>query len=172
LRAHPGRTVREIMRPPLFVPGTRQVEDVLADMKRLKTHLAVVLDEYGGTAGLVTMEDLLEEIVGPIYDEYDPQDKARPAGAPQLDGAMPISEFNSEYSENLDDTDYTTIGGYVFGQLGRLPRPGDRVPAGRHGLEVVEMEGRRVKALRLHSPQPDTAPRPEPPVARRESRAS
>ena len=68
------------MRPPLFVPGTREVEDVLADMKRLKTHLAVVLDEYGGTAGLVTMEDLLEEIVGPIYDEYDPQDGPLPAG--------------------------------------------------------------------------------------------
>ena len=70
------------MRPPLFVPGTREVEDVLADMKRLKTHLAIVLDEYGGTAGLVTMEDLLEEIVGPIYDEYDPQDRtAAPDGA-------------------------------------------------------------------------------------------
>jgi putative hemolysin len=170
LRSNPGRTVREIIRPPLFVPGTREVEDVLADMKRLKTHLAVVLDEYGGTAGLVTMEDLLEEIVGPIYDEYDPQDKARPAGVPQLDGAMPISEFNSEYGENLDDTDYTTIGGYVFGQLGRLPRAGDRVPAGRHALEVVEMEGRRVKALRLHSPQPETEP--ETPVASRESRTS
>ena len=170
LRAQPGRTVREIMRPPLFVPGTREVEDVLSDMKRLKTHLAVVLDEYGGTAGLVTMEDLLEEIVGPIYDEYDPQDKARPAGAPQLDGAMPISEFNSEYGETLDDTDYTTIGGYVFGQLGRLPRPGDRVQAGRHALEVVEMEGRRVKALRLHSPQPET--QTESPVAGRESRTS
>ncbi len=172
LRARPGRTVREIMRPPLFVPGTREVEDVLADMKRLKTHLAVVLDEYGGTAGLVTMEDLLEEIVGPIYDEYDPQDKARPAGAPQLDGAMPISDFNSEYGEHLDDTDYTTIGGYVFGQLGRLPRPGDRAPAGRHTLEVVEMEGRRVKALRLHAPPPATEPESESPAAGRESRAS
>jgi CBS domain containing-hemolysin-like protein len=172
LRAHPGRTVRENMRPPLFVPGTREVEDVLADMKRLKTHLAVVLDEYGGTAGLVTMEDLLEEIVGPIYDEYDPQVKARPAGAPQLDGAMPISDFNSEYGESLYDTDYTTIGGYVFGQLGRLPRPGDRVAAGAHLLEVVEMEGRRVKALRLHAPQPDTAPQSESPVAGRESSAS
>ena len=172
LRARPGRTVREIMRPPLFVPGTREVEDVLADMKRLKTHLAVVLDEYGGTAGLVTMEDLLEEIVGPIYDEYDPQDKARPAGAPQLDGAMPISDFNSEHGENLDDTDYTTIGGYVFGQLGRLPRPGDRVQAGRHVLEVVEMEGRRVKSLRLHGPPPGTEPESESPAAGRESRAS
>jgi CBS domain containing-hemolysin-like protein len=177
LRSQPGRTVREIIRreiirPPLFVPGTREVEDVLADMKRLKTHLAVVLDEYGGTAGLVTMEDLLEEIVGPIYDEYDPQVKAPPGGAPQLDGAMPITDFNSEYDENLDDTDYTTIGGYVFGQLGRLPRTGDRVPAGRHALEVVEMEGRRVKALRLHSPEPGPRQEPESPVAGRESRAS
>src|SRR5204863_800867 len=93
LRARRDGTVASIMRPPLFVPGTREVEDVLADMKRLKTHLAVVLDEYGGTAGLVTMEDLLEEIVGPIYDEYDPQDKGAPrAGGPLLDGAMPISD--------------------------------------------------------------------------------
>jgi putative hemolysin len=155
MRRQPGQTVRDIMRPPLFVPGTREVEDVLADMKRLKTHLAVVLDEYGGTAGLVTMEDLLEEIVGPIYDEYDPQDKASPRdGATRLDGAMPISEFNTEHDASLDDTDYTTIGGYVFGQLGRLPRPGDRVAAGQHVFEVVEMDGRRVKALRLHQAEP------------------
>jgi CBS domain containing-hemolysin-like protein len=162
LRSRPGVTVRTIMRPPLFVPGTREVEDVLADMKRLKTHLAVVLDEYGGTAGLVTMEDLLEEIVGPIYDEYDPQDKsAQPAGGPLLDGAMPISEFNTEYDETLDDTDYNTIGGYVFGQIGRLPRPGDRVPIGPRTLEVVDMDGRRVRTLRLHAPQPE----PEAPAA-------
>ncbi|MFL5496847.1 MAG: hemolysin family protein [Gemmatimonadales bacterium] len=155
MRRQPGQTVRDIMRPPLFVPGTREVEDVLADMKRLKTHLAVVLDEYGGTAGLVTMEDLLEEIVGPIYDEYDPQDKASPRdGATRLDGSMPISEFNAEHDASLDDTDYTTIGGYVFGQLGRLPRPGDRVAAGQHVFEVVEMDGRRVKTLRLHQAEP------------------
>ncbi|HYC33928.1 MAG TPA: hemolysin family protein [Gemmatimonadales bacterium] len=163
LRSRAGQPVRSVMRPPLFVPGTREVEDVLADMKRLKTHLAVVLDEYGGTAGLVTMEDLLEEIVGPIYDEYDPQDKAAPPdGAPRLDGAMPITAFNAEYDESLDDTDYTTIGGYVFGQLGRLPRVGDRVTAGTHNLEVLEMDGRRVQSLRLHSPPA------EAPVAGRE----
>ena len=85
---------------------------------------------------------------------------------------MPISEFNSEYGESLDDTDYTTIGGYVFGQLGRLPRPGDRVKAGKHALEVVEMEGRRVKSLRLHPAEPDTKLEAESPVAGRESRAS
>jgi CBS domain containing-hemolysin-like protein len=155
LRSKPDQMIRAIMRPPLFVPGTREVEDVLADMKRLKTHLAVVLDEYGGTAGLVTMEDLLEEIVGPIYDEHDTQDNDPPIeGVPQLDGTVSISEFNHEYEEALDHTDYTTIGGYVFGQLGRLPRPGDRVTAGSHTLEVVEMEGRRVKSLRVHKQQP------------------
>jgi CBS domain containing-hemolysin-like protein len=159
LRSRPGQTVRTIMRPPLFVPGTREVEDVLADMKRLKTHLAIVLDEYGGTAGLVTMEDLLEEIVGPIYDEYDRQDKAAPSdGGTRLDGATPITDFNAEFEESLDDTDYTTIGGYVFGQLGRLPKPGDRVSAGRHQLEVAEMDGRRVKSLRLLAPQPEHEP--------------
>jgi CBS domain containing-hemolysin-like protein len=160
LRAKPGQTVRTIMRPPLFVPGTREVEDVLADMKRLKTHLAIVLDEYGGTAGLVTMEDLLEEIVGPIYDEYDPQVRMGPLeGAPPLDGSLPISEFNTQFGASLDDTDYTTIGGYIFGQLGRLPRPGDRVTVGPLTLEVVEMEGRRVKTVRLHAPktEEDTA---------------
>src|SRR6476620_4730317 len=163
LRARPHQTVRTIMRPPLFVPGTREVEDVLADMKRLKTHLAVVLDEYGGTAGLVTMEDLLEEIVGPIYDEYDPLDKAAAGdGAARLDGAMPITEFNAEFDATLDDTDYTTLGGYVFGQLGRLPRPGDRVTVGPHSFEVVAMDGRRVKSLRLHTAAPAEVEHSEP----------
>jgi magnesium and cobalt exporter, CNNM family len=163
LRARPGQTIRIIMRPPLFVPGTREVEDVLADMKRLKTHLAIVLDEYGGTAGLVTMEDLLEEIVGPIYDEYDPQDGIGPSeGAPRLDGSMTISEFNAQFGAALDDTDYTTIGGYIFGQLGRLPRPGDRVSVGPFTFEVVEMEGRRVKTIRLHGPKPEEAPVAKP----------
>src|SRR5207247_73525 len=74
--------VKDILRPAFFVPGTREVEDVLADMKRQKVHLAIVLDEFGGTAGLVTMEDLLEEIVGPIYDEYDRAPPPHPAAAP------------------------------------------------------------------------------------------
>jgi CBS domain containing-hemolysin-like protein len=162
LRSRPGQTIRTIMRPPLFVPGTREVEDVLADMKRLKTHLAIVLDEYGGTAGLVTMEDLLEEIVGPIYDEHDPQDRLGPSdGAPRLDGGMPISEFNTQFDAALDDADYTTVGGYIFGQLGRLPRVGDRVPAGLLTLEVVEMDGRRVKTVRLHTARPEETAAPK-----------
>jgi CBS domain containing-hemolysin-like protein len=162
LRNQPTAPVRSVMRTPLFVPGTREVEDVLTDMKRLKVHLAVVLDEYGGTAGIVTMEDLLEEIVGDIFDEHDRPEAAAPVeGAKVLDGSLPISEFNSEYNATIDDTDYTTIGGYLFGELGRLPRPGDRVPAGTLVLEVAEMEGRRVKSVRVvegpKQPEPSKA---------------
>lgn len=150
MRQAPGSRVGGLTRPPLFVPGTREVEDVLADMKRLKTHMAVVLDEYGGTAGVVTMEDLLEEIVGSIVDEFDAAERpAQPAGASLLDGSMTVSDFNSESEESLSDADYTTLGGWVFGQLGRLPQVGDRVAAGRHTLEVTEMEGRRVTRVRV-----------------------
>jgi CBS domain containing-hemolysin-like protein len=155
MRQNPQAKVSAVMRPPFFVPGTREVEDVLADMKRLKVHLAVVLDEYGGTAGLVTMEDLLEEIVGDIEDEYDRPDTASPAqeGAPIVDGSMPISEFNTEFDLDLDDAEYTTVGGYLFGELGRLPRPGDRVTIKGHTFEIMEMEGRRVKRVRVVKPQ-------------------
>lgn len=150
LRTSPGVTVGSIARTPLLVPGTREVEDVLTDMKRLKVHMAIVLDEYGGTAGLVTMEDLLEEIVGPIFDEYDPAPKAAAAEErPLIDGATPISQFNTEHDTALDDADYTTIGGYLFGQLGRLPQPGDRIATDGLVFEIVDMEARRVKTVRL-----------------------
>src|SRR5688500_2884022 len=150
LRSRPRDPVRSVMRPPIFVPGTREVEDVLTDMKRLKVHLAVVLDEYGGTAGIVTMEDLLEEIVGDIFDEHDrPEGPEVLEGAPLVDGSMPITEFNSAYDASLNDVDYTTVGGYLFGELGRLPKMGDRVTVGSHRFEVAEMEGRRVKTIRL-----------------------
>jgi CBS domain containing-hemolysin-like protein len=150
LREAPATPVGSIVRPPLMVPGTREVEDVLADMKRLKSHMAIVLDEYGGTAGLVTMEDLLEEIVGPIFDEHDRVERPAAAdGTPTLDGSMTIAEFNGEYDANLDDTDYTTLGGYLFGQLGRLPQIGDRIAVGALEFEILEMEGRRVKRVRL-----------------------
>jgi CBS domain containing-hemolysin-like protein len=150
LRSTPGAVVRTIMRPPLFVPGTREVEDVLADMKKLKVHLAVVLDEYGGTAGLVTMEDLLEEIVGPIFDEYDRPDHVPvDEGGTVIDGSLTISQFNSEYDAALDDASYTTVGGLLFGQLGRLPKPGDLVHVGGFDFEIRSMAGRRVDRVRM-----------------------
>jgi len=159
--------VQDIARPAFFVPGTREVEDVLADMKRQKVHLAIVLDEFGGTAGLVTMEDLLEEIVGPIYDEYDQAPAAAPgtvtssagSGVPILAGSSEISDVNRLLKLHLDDADYTTIGGLLFGQLGRLPKVGDRVNLQGATFEILEMDGRRVGRVRVW---PTTAHVPEP----------
>jgi len=148
VRQQPGAQVRVCMRPPLFVPGTKEVEDVLVDMKRMKTHMAVVLDEYGGTAGVVTMEDLLEEIVGSIVDEFDtPEPTQELAGSHLMEGSLPISEFNAAWGESLSDASYTTLGGWIFGQLGRLPRVGDRVTAGKRVLEVAAMEARRIRSV-------------------------
>ncbi|MES2306971.1 MAG: hemolysin family protein [Gemmatimonadota bacterium] len=156
VRQRPGATVKSIVREPLFVPGTREVEDVLTDMKRLKTHLAVVLDEYGGTAGLVTMEDLLEEIVGEIFDEHDAVAQVHKStttdGSLTLDGAMTVADFNNRFEAELDDADYTTVGGFLFGQLGRLPREGDRVSVAPFEFQIVTMAGRRVDTVKVTLP--------------------
>ncbi|GAC1650399.1 MAG: hemolysin family protein [Gemmatimonadaceae bacterium] len=151
---HPSATdefsLRSIMRDVHVVPGSRQVEEVLADFKRLKEHLAIVLDEYGGTAGLVTMEDLLEEIVGEILDEYDePERTPRPAlaGEVVVAGTTEIADVNDRLALALPTDDFTTIGGLVFGALGRLPVVGDRVVVGGAAMTVKEMHGRRVGAL-------------------------
>ena len=153
LRSAKGGTLRGVLRPAMFVPGTREVEDVLADMKRQKIHLAIVLDEFGGTAGLVTMEDLLEEIVGPIYDEYDqPSGELRvapPGAAPVISGATPLRDVNRVFGLELDEQDYTTIGGFLFGAIGRLPKGGDQVAVKGAVFEIVEMEGRRVGKVRV-----------------------
>jgi CBS domain containing-hemolysin-like protein len=152
LRTPGGGSLAAIMRPAIFVPGTREVEDVLADMKRQKTHIAIVLDEFGGTAGLVTMEDLLEEIVGQIYDEYDRPEAiptATAGGQRILNGDTEIRDVNKALRLELDDSEYGTLGGLLFGALGRLPRPGDRVPLPGAMFEIVEMDGRRVAKARL-----------------------
>ena len=154
VRSAKGGRLPAVLRPAVFVPGTREVEDVLADMKRQKIHLAIVLDEFGGTAGLVTMEDLLEEIVGPIYDEYDRpvaavKKAATPGAASVLAGSTPLRDVNDTFGLELDVGDYTTIGGYLFGALGRLPKVGDQVAVPGAVFEIVEMDGRRVGAVRL-----------------------
>ena len=146
----PGFTVESIMRDVHVVPGSREVEEVLADFKRLKEHMAIVLDEYGGTAGIVTMEDLLEEIVGEILDEYDepaPPEPAATAGEIVVPGSLPIAELNERYGLTVSEDDYTTIGGFVFGSLGRLPVPGDRVAAGGTVFTVRAMNGRRIESV-------------------------
>lgn len=141
----------EHVREPLFVPATRAAELVLEDLRRTRAHLAVVLDEYGGTAGMLTLEDLVEEVVGDIADEYDRVDREAMVtdGVLELAGALSLVDVRSDYSLSIPAGDWTTLGGYAFSALGRLPRLGDRVPFPGGELEVVAMDGRRVAALRV-----------------------
>jgi CBS domain containing-hemolysin-like protein len=153
-RPDPPPSLEALLRPAHFVPGSREVEDVLADMKLLKVHMVIVLDEFGGTAGLVTIEDLLEEIVGEIEDEYDrPRRKPPPvsAGTTTLAGAASLAEVNERCGLILNSDDYTTLGGYLFGALGRLPKVGDRVPVKGGVFEISAMDGRRVAETRFRA---------------------
>jgi CBS domain containing-hemolysin-like protein len=148
----PPADIATLVRPAHFVPGSREVEDVLADMKLLKVHMAIVLDEFGGTAGLVTMEDLLEEIVGQIEDEYDRPSRrlsAAPAGASTFGGSDALVDVNQRLGLALARDDFATLGGYLFGSLGRLPKVGDRVPVEGGMFEVTAMDGRRVGEARF-----------------------
>jgi magnesium and cobalt exporter, CNNM family len=146
------RLVSTLMTRPLFLPSTREIEDILTDMQRLKQHMGIVLDEYGGTAGIVTMEDLLEEIVGEIHDEYDvaPRDLDTGEGGTTIPGSMPFEEVNARYGLGLETDHFHTIGGYVFGRLGRLPQPGDTVQTDHAAFEVLTMEGNRIGSLRIN----------------------
>jgi putative hemolysin len=148
--------INALMREPYFVPDTKPVDDILAEFRQSSVHLAIVIDEFGGTSGLVTMEDLLEEIVGEINDEYDveePDFSQTPEGDVLIDGGASISEVNERFGLDLPESDYDTIGGYIFGTLGRVPVAGDRVdgigPQGADVLEVEETEERRVTRVRL-----------------------
>ena len=155
-----GFTIESIMRDVHVVPGSREVEEVLSDFKRLKEHMAVVLDEYGGTAGIVTMEDLLEEIVGEILDEYDdpsPTEPAMVAGETTVSGSVHIGEINERFGLAVPPDDYTTIGGYIFGSLGRLPVVGDRVTTGGATLTVRAMDGRRIETVAVDLQHPADA---------------
>lgn len=146
----------EHLREPLFVPATRAAERVLEDLRRTRAHLAVVLDEYGGTAGIVTLEDLVEEVVGDIADEYDlvARESMVTDGVLELAGALSLVDVRSDYGLSIPEGDWTTLGGFAFSALGRLPHLGDRVTFPGGELEVVAMDGRRVAALRVHSRAP------------------
>jgi len=152
-------SLQELMREPLYVPDSRPAERVLEDLRRTRAHMAVVLDEYGGTAGIITMEDLIEEVIGDISDEYDMA--ARTAiesnGVLELDGTMSLIDVRSDHRVQIPEGDWTTLGGYAFARLGRLPRMGDRVPVPGGELEVIAMDGRRIAALRVHRKLPPGA---------------
>jgi CBS domain containing-hemolysin-like protein len=145
-------TLRDYLREPLYVPSTRAAERVLDDLRRTRAVMTVVLDEYGGTAGIVTMEDLVEEVIGDIADEYDQRESTsiETNGVLELAGSLSLVDVRSDHRLTIPEGDWTTLGGFAFSAIGRLPHVGDRVPFPGGELEVVAMDGRRVAALRVH----------------------
>lgn len=143
----------DTLRPIVAVPETSRVDDVLREMRRRRTHMAVVLDEWGGMAGIVTLSDLLERIAGEVPDEFEaheaPEFLDRPDGTALIHGLVLIRDVNERYNLHLDDTDDDTLGGYVFTQLARVAHVGDVVPADGRQLRVQEMDGLRVAKLWL-----------------------
>ncbi|MEY4388703.1 MAG: hypothetical protein RLZZ432_422 [Chloroflexota bacterium] len=151
----PKPNLRDIMRPALFVPESQAVDDLLNELQRRKVHMAIVLDEYGGTAGLVTIEDLLEEIVGEIQDEFDEEEPMSVAVAPGevlLDGRADIEALTELIDPPLeleDDEEYDTVGGFVYHRIGRVPVVGDQVAVGPFKMSVAKVAGRRVGKVRV-----------------------
>lgn len=144
-------TVREVVRDVPFVPDTKPIEGLLREMQEEGEHMVVVVDEFGGTAGIVTLEDLLEEIVGEIVDiEDDEEDIVQtPEGELHLRGGYAIAELNEAFALRLPEDDYTTIGGFVLGRLGRLAHVGDEVQVRGAMLRVLAVEGRRIDRVAL-----------------------
>ena len=141
----------EHVRKALYVPDNRPAERVLDDLRRTRFHMAVVLDEYGGTAGILTLEDLIEEVIGDINDEYDfaTRQAVEANGVLELAGSMSVVDVRADYALDIPDGDWSTLGGFVFGALGRLAHIGDRVAIRGGELEVVAMDGRRIAAVRV-----------------------
>ena len=163
--------LRSLLRPPVFVPESMSVDDLLHEFQRRKVHLAIVLDEYGGTAGLVTIEDLLEEIVGEIQDEYDveeplvvrlSEDEAR------IDGRADVDDLAELFDVELgleDEDEYDTVGGLIYHRIGGVPKPGDQVMVEGLTLTVETTDGRRVGKVLVvrdreeHEPEDDESDR-------------
>jgi CBS domain containing-hemolysin-like protein len=148
--------LRDVIRPVHQVPETKRLADLLGEFRRTKSHMAIVVDEYGSLAGLATLEDLIEEIVGDIADEFDlPETAILRLGRDRMriEGSFPIEDFNDRFGRDLPTDDYTSIGGFVFGELGRAPQPGDVVELDNTRFEVVAVDGTRILQVdvTLHS---------------------
>jgi putative hemolysin len=153
----------ELLRPTHVVPETKDLAALLTEFRKTNQHMAVVVDEYGTTQGIVTLEDLLEEIVGDIEDEYDLPDESVERideTTVRIEGTFPIDDFNEEFGQELDQDDFHTMAGFVFGHLGRAPAIGDRVEVPGLVLEVLEVEGTRIERLQVEF-LPTSAPAPD-----------
>jgi CBS domain containing-hemolysin-like protein len=167
--AEPRPILRSLLRTPVFVPESMTIDDLLHEFQRRKVHIAIVLDEYGGTAGLLTIEDLLEEIVGEIQDEYDTEepmvirisdDEARVDGRADVDDLADL--FDTELGLE-DEAEYDTVGGLIYHRIGGGPSPGDVVEVDGLQLTVESTDGRRVSKVLVvrKRPEEDGEPRPD-----------
>jgi CBS domain containing-hemolysin-like protein len=146
---------RKLVRPPMYVPESKNAAELLAEFQTRRVQMAIVLDEYGGVAGLITLEDLLEELVGEIVDEHDvpsPEEPIKKLGESlyEVDATLPIEELNDSLNLRLPtDEDYSTVGGLAFSTLGHLPAPGATFRRGGVEFSILRVEGRSIRRLRV-----------------------
>ncbi len=158
--------IREFMRPAVFVPESKRLNVLLREMRRSRVHMAIVADEYGGIAGLVTIEDVIEQIVGDIDDEHDVDEDVniRKEGDRQyiVRGQTPIDEFNEYFQTDLSDDEFDTVAGLVMKQLGRLPRRGETLQLAGFEVKVLRFDRRRIETLRLTTVEDIVPPEDRP----------
>jgi CBS domain containing-hemolysin-like protein len=145
-------SVREIMRPPYYIPESKNLEQLLQEFKRKRVHLAIVIDEYGGTSGLITIEDLLEEIVGDIQDEHDREESlltVNPDGSITADGRLPVEELEEHFEIQIERDNFDSVGGLVFHLTGTIPAIGDIIEGDGICLKILDADLRRVKKVAI-----------------------
>jgi CBS domain containing-hemolysin-like protein len=155
-----SRPISELVRPAFFIPETKRVAELLKDFQRQQVQSAIVVDEYGGTAGLVTLEDLIEEIVGEIRDEYDVELEPvidEGGGTYVFSGKVGIQELAETLNVEIEREGFETVGGFLLSRLGRVPAPGELVEIGGLSIEVLETERRRVTRVRIRKTQAQPA---------------
>lgn len=162
VRGNDARTIREIAREPYFTPESKHVGELLSEMRERKVHMAIVVDEHGGTAGLVTLEDLIEEIVGPIRDEYDlgEQEELQVVDDNHVIVSPRFSLDDAHELLHLDigASEADTIGGLIYERLGEIPKAGDALQLGSATVTVVSVRGHRIMSVRIESPEPLVKP--------------
>jgi len=148
-----SRSVRDVMRPALFVPESKRLNVLLREFRATRSHMAIVVDEYGAAAGLVTIEDVLEQIVGEIEDEHDFGDEEYIFRKSDLEYTLkaltPIEEFNEYFDADFSDDEFDTIGGLIVHHLGHVPKRGEKAELGRYRFIVIRTDGRRIDLLKL-----------------------
>ena len=154
-------SLNEIMRPPYLVPESKQVSVLLKEFQETCVHIAIVIDEYGGTSGLVTIEDLIEEIVGEIQDEYDREEEwllEQPDGTLLVDGRLSIEEFEEYFDVEVAREKFDTVGGYVVEQYGKVPEVGERIRIGDFDMLITQSDQRAIRQIQIIPLAADASP--------------